>query len=66
MIRSLIVAALLTFSCTEVFAQENRVALIRQIVEVQGVKKMFEDQYAQQRNTMTAHAKQMYTPRDAQ
>jgi hypothetical protein len=60
MIRSLIIAALLIFSCGEVFAQENRDALIRRIVEVQGVNKMFEEQYAQQRNTMTAHAKQMY------
>jgi hypothetical protein len=60
MIRSLSIAALLTFSCTEVFAQENREALIRQIVEVQGVNKMFEEQYAQQRDTMTAQAKQMY------
>jgi hypothetical protein len=61
MIRSLIIAALLIFSCGEVFAQENRDALIKQIVEVQGVNKMFEEQYTQQRNTMTAHGKQMYT-----
>jgi hypothetical protein len=61
MIRSLIIAvALLTFSCGEVFAQENRELLIRKIVEVQGVNKMFEEQYVQQRNTMTAQAKQMY------
>jgi hypothetical protein len=61
MIQSLIIAALLTFSCTEVFAQENRVALIRQIVEVQGVNKMFEEQYIQLRDTMASEAKQMYT-----
>lgn len=60
MIRSLIIAALLTFSCGEVLAQENRESLVRQIVEVQGVNKMFEEQYTQQRDTMTAHAKQMY------
>jgi hypothetical protein len=60
MIRSLVIAALLTFSCTEVFAQENRDALIRQVVEVQGVNKMFEEQYVQLRDTMAAHAKQVY------
>jgi hypothetical protein len=61
MIRSLIIAvALLTFSCPEVFAQENRESLIRKIVEVQGVNKMFEEQYVQQRDAMTAQAKQIY------
>jgi hypothetical protein len=62
MVRSLIIViALLTFSCGEVFAQENRESLIRKIVEVQGVNKMFEEQYVQQRDAMTAQAKQIYT-----
>jgi hypothetical protein len=61
MIKNLIIVALLTFSCGEAFAQETRASIIRQIVEVQGVSKMFEEQYVQQRDAMTAQAKQMYS-----
>jgi hypothetical protein len=53
--------ALLIFPCGEVFAQETRASIIRQIVEVQGVRQMFAEQYTQQRNAIEAEAKQLYT-----
>jgi hypothetical protein len=61
MIKNLLVMALLTFSCGEAFAQETRSSIVRQIVEVQGVRKMFEEQYAQQRNAIAAEARQIYS-----
>jgi hypothetical protein len=61
MIKYLLMFGLFTISCEKTFAQETRASLIRQIVEVQGVRKMFEEQYAQQRNAIAAEAKQIYT-----
>jgi hypothetical protein len=61
MIKNLIIMTLFIFPCGEVLAQETRASMIRQIVEVQGVRQMFEEQYAQQRNTMEDQAKQLYT-----
>jgi hypothetical protein len=61
MIKNLLVMALLTFSCGEAFAQETRSSIVRQIVEVQGVRKMFEEQYAQQRNAIADEARQIYS-----
>jgi hypothetical protein len=61
MIKYLLMFGLFTISCEKTFAQETRASLIRQIVEVQGVRKMFEEQYAQQRNAIAAEVKQIYT-----
>jgi hypothetical protein len=61
MIKYLLMLGLLTISCEKTFAQETRASIIRQIVEVQGVRKMFEEQYVQQRNAIEAEAKQIYT-----
>jgi hypothetical protein len=61
MIKYLLMIGLLTISCEKTFAQETRASIVRQIVEVQGVRKMFEEQYAQQRNAIAAEAKQIYT-----
>lgn len=53
--------ALLILPCGEALAQETRASLVRQIVEVQGVRQMFEEQYVQQRNAIEDQAKQLYT-----
>jgi hypothetical protein len=61
MIKNLIIIALLTFPCGKVLAQESRALIVREIVEVQGIRKMFEEQYAQQRSAIAAQGKQLYT-----
>jgi hypothetical protein len=56
---ALLLLALMTLQ-TKAFAQDQRIEIVKKLVEAQGLKEMFDDQLSQSRNASKKMGEQMY------